>query len=136
MLHERSMPQWEQPGDFLKYDKLCSASGMPAEAGCSETFSGWTMPGFSLPACDVCGRKIRKPLNIVSPRSTVYIAEGNGAEIPLECHENALWFVDGNYIGAVEKGASLFFAPGAHKVRVVSPDDSQASAAVEFTVKL
>ena len=63
------------------------------------------------------------------------MAAGQNVEIPFSCDSDALWYVDGVYVGRISDGGTLNFPLGEHKVRAVSADDTMESSAVVFTVK-
>ena len=129
-------PHWEDPELSLAKSTLCKESGLTPGAKCKDTIEGWTMPGFALPECRLCGENKPTQIKIISPLEAEYIVQDNNAAgIPLKADTDALWYVDGIYLGAVGKEYMMRFAPGSHSVSAISKDGSLASCTVSFIVK-
>ena len=130
----RDPPDWRDNDRLLVQQRLCAHSGLSPSPACEKYLYGLGAEGIPLRQCHVCGTApTTPPLAILSPRATTYFLEQNsGVPIPLQSTvPNALWYVDGDYLGQVSANIPYLFPKGRHTVQVLTEN---ASATMEFVV--
>ncbi|MBQ6471937.1 MAG: transglycosylase domain-containing protein [Victivallales bacterium] len=131
---QREPPDWRDNDRLLVQQRLCAQSGLSPSAACVKYLHGLGAEGIPLRQCRVCGTlQAAPPLAILSPRASTYFQEqSTGVPIPLQATApNALWYVDGDYLGQVSANIPYLFQKGRHTVQVLTEN---ASATVEFVV--
>lgn len=133
----KKAPVWPAEEDLLKKTSFCAKSGMIPTSQCNDLIEGWSLPAFAVRKCGRCGKEPKATLDITSPKPMVYLTDkSDGIEIFVRSKDNnALWYVDGQYVGKINDKEKYLFKPGFHKLHAVSENADLGNASVSFTVQ-
>ena len=122
--------------DTFRIDRLCSSSGLRANADCRSAFPGYSLKHSPLRPCRRCGGKQISKVMILNPKPENYLVQENGkislfltaaGTTPLH------WFLNRKYLGRFQQKA-IPFTPGVFHLKAISEDPDTASGTVTFHV--
>ncbi len=131
-----SPPPWPEPKlEGLTASELCPASGLARSFACPRGASGWTVAAIPLALCRDCRKPVaatKDSAEILSPLSGVYRRNPGESCVRLPCagRPGALhWYIDGFYLGLLDKPFQHEFPPGKYRIRAVNPATNAAASA-------
>lgn len=122
--------------DTFRLDRLCSSSGLKANAGCRNTFQGYSLKSAPLRPCRRCCGKQFSRVMILNPKPENYLTGEDGKVSLLLTADSTTslhWFLNRKYLGRFRQ-KSVRFAPGVYRLQAISEDPDTASGTVTFHV--
>lgn len=122
--------------DTFRLDRLCSSTGLRANADCRNTFQGYSLKHAPLRPCRNCGRKQISSVMILHPKPENYLT-GESGKVSLMLTAAGTtprhWFLNRKYLGRFQQ-KSILFTPGIYHLKAISEDPDTASGTVTFHV--
>lgn len=123
---------------FFEDARICEKSGLTASSACLKTVPGVRAKGIPIRICGLCEREQKhevRTCRVLRPKPGVYKTGDDGfVRLRLEADPDAIWFVDGRFLGKVPPNDRISFAPGQHTVTAV-PETAGRPAEVRFAVE-